>query len=84
MRCDGCGFNEGKLAAELEAQRQAELNTGASAYECNGFWGVIHTKYGDIEVSRQGTDTEKDTVAFSGTLNDPESQVTYELKATKV
>ena len=58
--------------------------TGMWPYECYGYWGNINTKYGKVEITRQGTDTEKDAIIFTGTLNKPEDQVSYELKGTKM
>ena len=58
--------------------------TGMSPYECYGYWGNINTQYGKVEITRQGTDSNKDTIVFTATLTKPEDQVTYELKGTKI
>lgn len=61
----------------------AENLTGSWSYECYGYWGYINTKLGKVDIMRQGTDTEKDTIVFTATLADPEAQTTYELKGAK-
>ena len=58
--------------------------TGMSPYECYGYWGNINTQYGKVEITRQGTDSNKDTIVFTATLTKSEDQVTYELKGTKI